>query len=945
MRIIHGIFLCVAMLTSVAYGNAQNCEVSGKIYDALNDQGLPMANVFYGTGQGISADLDGNYTFSLPYGTYRVEFSFVGYATQVVNLKLEKETKRLDVGMYSTELEEAVVEADIAIDRETPVAFSNIDIRTINEELASQDIPMLLNTTPGVYATQQGGGDGDARITIRGFDQRNIAVMLDGIPVNDMENGWVYWSNWFGLDAIMQTTQVQRGLGISKLAVPSVGGTINIITKGIEQKKATQIKQEVANAGFLRTTFGHTSGRLKGGWGFTVAGSYKQGNGWVDGNFTEGFFYYGKVQKALGNHVLTLSGFGAPQSHGQRTVRAGVSSFDAQTAENNGIALTTNQFGIGHNFSVGELTRYDLDANGNKINEETESLNDRKNYYHKPQFSFRHSWKINDKLSLANNVYLSIGNGGGTRLDRSFSNDELIANGGPDYQSIYDIQTGYAFEPTPFVSEDPTIIPGISTTEHAATQNFINASVNNHFWYGLLSTFTYKQSDQVTFSGGIDARSYKGEHYRIVYDLLGADYLFDTNNPNSSTGVKREGDIIDYHNDAFVEWGGLFGQVEYKNELWSGFLSGSYAMTRYKRKDYIIPKTTVVDGETISPIYFWGDDATTPEAVEVIAPNGQVFTPASPELEYQTTDWYYKGGYTVKAGFNRKLNEKHNAYVNLGYLDRAPRFQNVFDFGNKLFNDIQNELIQAFEVGYGFKTRPLNVNLNAYYTTWQNRPVNRGVSIVDPLDPEEFISANINGMNARHMGAELEAAYALTKKLTLEGIVSLGDWIWDSKDTVRFFYDNGAPVLENGQQVSQAYDAQGVHVGDAAQTQLGGMIRYEFKRGTYVKLRYTYFDRHFANFDPISLNGADAGRDSWQLPSYGMLDFHLGYQVKLRGTNRINLRGSVFNILNVKAISDGTMNDDRAVGLDSEQGAFAPENTAVFFLQGTRFNVSATLNF
>ena len=75
-------------------------------------------------------------------------------------------------------------------------------------------MPTLLNSTPGVYTTQQGGGDGDVRINIRGFSQRNVvAVMIDGIPMNDMENGWVYWSNWFGLDAITASMQVQRGLG------------------------------------------------------------------------------------------------------------------------------------------------------------------------------------------------------------------------------------------------------------------------------------------------------------------------------------------------------------------------------------------------------------------------------------------------------------------------------------------------------------------------------------------------------------------------------------------------------------------------------------------------------------------------------------------------------------------------------------------------------------
>ena len=77
-------------------------------------------------------------------------------------------------------LEEAIVAADIAIDRKTPVAFTNVLPAQIQEELAGRDLPLILNSTPGVYATQQGGGDGDARVTIRGFDQTNLAVMVDG---------------------------------------------------------------------------------------------------------------------------------------------------------------------------------------------------------------------------------------------------------------------------------------------------------------------------------------------------------------------------------------------------------------------------------------------------------------------------------------------------------------------------------------------------------------------------------------------------------------------------------------------------------------------------------------------------------------------------------------------------------------------------------------------
>jgi hypothetical protein len=185
----------------------------------------------------------------------------------------------------------------MAIGRRTPVAFSDISSIKIKEELASRDLPMILNTTPGVYATQSGGGDGDARVNIRGFNQRNVSVMVDGIPMNDMENGWVYWSNWFGLDNVTQKTQVQRGLGASKLAVPSIGGNINILTQGMDEKFNIKLSSEMGNNNMMRQGIGINSGRLKGNWGITAAFSYRTNDGWVEQLNSEQMFYFLKVQK------------------------------------------------------------------------------------------------------------------------------------------------------------------------------------------------------------------------------------------------------------------------------------------------------------------------------------------------------------------------------------------------------------------------------------------------------------------------------------------------------------------------------------------------------------------------------------------------------------------------------------------------------------------------
>jgi len=102
-----------------------------------------------------------------------------------------------------TNLEEVTVSSgviDVAVERKTPIALSIITSQEVQLKVGNLEFPEIMNKTPGVYATKQGGGYGDSRISLRGFDQRNTSFLINGQPVNDMENGWVYWSNWAGIN-------------------------------------------------------------------------------------------------------------------------------------------------------------------------------------------------------------------------------------------------------------------------------------------------------------------------------------------------------------------------------------------------------------------------------------------------------------------------------------------------------------------------------------------------------------------------------------------------------------------------------------------------------------------------------------------------------------------------------------------------------------------------
>ncbi|MFK7905528.1 MAG: hypothetical protein AB8B69_10405, partial [Chitinophagales bacterium] len=734
---------------------------------------------------------------------------------------------------------------------------------------------------------------------------------------NDMENGWVYWSNWFGLDLVTQRMQVQRGLGASKLSTPSVGGTINILTKGIDSDPSLRFKQELGNNGFLRTTVGLNTGRLNGGWGISVAGSYKKGDGWVDATYTEGAFYYLRIDKQLGNHLISLSGFGAPQEHGQRPFTTEIAFVDSDLAR---------EVGVPESAISGETGLTYIDR-GRRFNEhwgyrDGEVFNTRKNYYHKPQFSLRHSWQANEKLFWSNIAYLSIGNGGGVAPGSSTDGSQSIQR---FETGLYDIDGAIASNQliTPFRPEP-------------VSERILRSSINNHFWYGFLSTLSYKMNENTTLSGGIDGRYYRGDHYREIYDLLGGDFfIFEPDRDDYQLDFTRrlgEGDKIFYDYSSFVRSGGLFGQLEWKKNDWTAFLNVSTAVSGYSIEDFMRSKVVELADTTFFVTH------TTP-----VDYNDATYTVDSPEAQNQKVDWINIPSFTFKMGASRKLNDRHSVFANAGYLSKAQRFNNVINSNSfTVFNDYENEKTFAFELGYGYRSSIFSANVNGYYTVWKNKPLESPPTVPVPnLDGEidedsDRVPVNVSGIDALHAGIEADFAIKPSKKFTFEGLLSIGDWRWTSSETAKVFFNN---VFIRDYE----FDATGVHVGDAAQIQLGGLLRYEPIKGLYFKLRGTYFDKNYSNFQPEDLkpDSNSARRDSWKLPAYSLFNFHAGYNLYINKT-KLGLRFNVLNLFDNVYISDGRNNDNFNERPTSD---FDAKSASVHIGQGRRWTTSLSIDF
>jgi len=150
------------------------------------------------------------------------------------------------------------------------LSHTNLSEPQIARDAGPWDIPMLLEDIPGAYSySDAGNGIGYTYLKIRGFDQRRIGVLINGIPLNDPEDHQVYWVNLADLAANMEDIQVQRGVTNGVGGVTAIGGTVNLVTEQLSVYPQGDLAVEVGSFGTNRRTLGYQTGEL-GDSGFST---------------------------------------------------------------------------------------------------------------------------------------------------------------------------------------------------------------------------------------------------------------------------------------------------------------------------------------------------------------------------------------------------------------------------------------------------------------------------------------------------------------------------------------------------------------------------------------------------------------------------------------------------------------------------------------------------
>lgn len=459
--------LCVA---------AQN-NLSGKITNE-NQQALSGASIKVRGQKTIAiSDTAGNFVIAnLPNGTYDIVVSFVGYNTQrrpvtlngnaILNFSLKAQPLLAD---------EVIVKATRATEK-SATTYKNIDKETIRQNNFGQDLPFILQNTPGVVVTSDAGaGVGYTSIRIRGSDNSRINVTVNGIPINDSESQGVFYVNMPDFASSVDNVQIQRGVGTSTNGAGAFGASLNIQTAGSEVAPYAELNNTYGSFNTWKNTVKVGTGLINNRFSFDGRLSRIKSDGYVDrgSSLLKSFFvsgaYHGnkdllRVNVFSGTEKTYQSWNGVPEARynndlaGMQAyiIRNGLDDQDAANLLNSG-------------------RRY----NAFLYNNQTDN-------YTQDHYQLLYARTLSSKLSFNGALHYTKGKG----YYEEFKKQDALTNYGLDTLNI----GGVTIKNTDLVRR---------------------RWLDNDF-YGLTYAFNYSPQNQLNFTLGGAYNEYKGLHFGQV---------------------------------------------------------------------------------------------------------------------------------------------------------------------------------------------------------------------------------------------------------------------------------------------------------------------------------------------------------------------------------------------------------------------------------------------
>lgn len=778
-------------------------------------------------------------------------------------------------------------EQDSASNQNTLIPVITLTESELDGDSQSHEVAGLLQSSQDVYVNNAGYNFGQARYRIRGYDNQNTFVLLNGIKVNDAETGRPYYSNWGGLNDATRNSVITSGLDFSDYSFGGLGGVTNIIMRPSVYRKGTSISYSLANKNYNhRLMVTHSTGLMENGWAFTLSASTRLASeGYIKGTFYEAYAYFLSAEKKINNkHSLALTIFGSPTRSG----RAGVATLEAYELS-------------GDNF-----------YNPNWGYQKGVVRNSRVGTFHQPRGIFSHYWKIDNTLKLETSASYTFGRGGTTALNwydaadprpdyyryfpsyydkgsdmynyltDKWKNDENYRQ--LDWDSFY-----FANKKNLYTVLNEGGIEGNNITGNRA-KYIVEERRNDINRFDFSSILTKDINDNCKLVGGLNYMSNEVHNYKVISDLLGADWWLDIDqfaerdfnnnfiiqsdidNPNK---IVKEGDKFGYDYNSHINNAEIFVQSEAK-----------------------FAKIDLFGGVDLSYTEFWRQGNMR---------NGKF--PANSGGN-STKQKFYNFG--IKAGATYKITGRHFLILHGAYLTRAPYFRDSYVsprtrdhiISDVTGKDLVSEKIFSGDLSYHFRSPFLQVKITGFITEFKD-----GIQSSNFYHDElkTFVNYIMTDVDQIHFGGELGIEAKLSPTFVLTAATGYGKYLYNSRPNVTIAQDNSSDILVSDRTVY----IKNYHIGGMPEFAATIGLKYNAPKYWFVGINANYFDEIYVTLNPerrtedmvnnLYESDPQVGEILGQkkLDSGFTVDLYGGKSWRVKGYN-IGFTLSINNILNTK---------------------------------------------
>ncbi|MBN2637913.1 MAG: TonB-dependent receptor plug domain-containing protein [Bacteroidales bacterium] len=756
-----------------------------------------------------------------------------------------------------------------------------------SEDEGQEDISGLLQASRDVFVSTAGYVFGPARFRIRGYDTRNISVMMNGVPMSDPTTGRAYFSSWGGLNDVTRNQIIQFGVASSPVSFGGVGGVTDIITRPSTFRKQTSVSYALSNRSYNnRVAATYSTGQMTNGWSFVFSGSHRWAQqGYVEGTFYDAWAYFIGVEKKINkNQSLSFTAFSAP------TKRASA-----------GMAVQEAYDLTGNNFYNPYWGYQDGKVRNSRISQ-----------YNQPMLTLTHYWNISEKTKSQASVSYWFGRGGSTSLNWVEANDPR-----PDYYrnlpSWYAAQdnTAMADYYTQMWENDPAFrqinwdamyfanskylftVNNVDGTGNSVTGNrskyILEDRRNDKSQFQFDWHFTSFVNDNITVSGGVETSWFRGHQFKTVADLLGGDYWLDIDkfaetSPLGNTDAAQS-DLN--HPNRIVRVGDIFGYNYYAN---------INTQTIHGEADFNYGKVDFFVGMKLSHTTFWR--------------TGLMKNGLFPDNSYGDSPKNSFSNYGLKAGLTYKIDGRNYIVLDGMTMTQAPYFRDAYvsprtrDF---IVNPLKNEQIYSADLSYILRSPTVKARITAYYAQFKDQTFSRSF-YHDVL--ATFVNYIMTGVDKQSMGLEFGLEANVTPTITVNAMAGLGQYIYNSNPSVTIVQDNNSNIIATDRTVY----FKNYYVGGMPQTIASVGFRYNDPKYWFIGINGNYFGGNYLEPNPDrrtaeALAGMYEGDiridpilEMTELPSATTFDFFGGKSWRLQHKYTLGLTLSINNLLNNKNI-------------------------------------------